>query len=344
MATHFDRWEKDPFFYAAEEVQESANRMESTYRTWLHSEKDTSGFWNIYELRRDLQTTLGTTKWQLEDFEKVVNPSNNNSSDDDSRDRHRDFMVAMESQIKKVEKSLNESAVSLGKPPLPWVQLDEGECNELALFLLGPSNVDKNFGRVLNSNQRADSLQDNNLLASAEHSQESPDAQECAHLDAKEKLTGHRRTASASADIGSWNILVSDDSLPLGSSNEKSDPPPHKVPSFSGFLNTMESATTKLKWSRNGYRKLKLVDRSEEADALPCSQQIMKGLNSGYERNKSCLEGGDYCYDKQLYGWYGAIQRQLQRSQYHVQYCRPVQVVLSMFLLFVIVIVTVQAV
>ena len=26
MASHFDRWEKDPFFSAAEEVQESADR------------------------------------------------------------------------------------------------------------------------------------------------------------------------------------------------------------------------------------------------------------------------------------------------------------------------------
>jgi len=26
MATSFDRWEKDPFFLAAEEVQESADR------------------------------------------------------------------------------------------------------------------------------------------------------------------------------------------------------------------------------------------------------------------------------------------------------------------------------
>lgn len=33
MATAFDRWEKDPFFYAAEEVQESTDR----YRFFLLS-------------------------------------------------------------------------------------------------------------------------------------------------------------------------------------------------------------------------------------------------------------------------------------------------------------------
>ncbi|KAI5393243.1 hypothetical protein KIW84_060385 [Lathyrus oleraceus] len=65
MATSFDRWEKDPFFNAAEEVQESADRMESTFRTWVHATKDTSSIWNPNELRRDLLTTLGTAKWQV---------------------------------------------------------------------------------------------------------------------------------------------------------------------------------------------------------------------------------------------------------------------------------------
>lgn len=40
-------------------------RMESSYRTWIHAIKDTSGSWNLEELRRDLQTNLGTTKWQV---------------------------------------------------------------------------------------------------------------------------------------------------------------------------------------------------------------------------------------------------------------------------------------
>jgi hypothetical protein len=36
MATSFDRWEKDPFFLAAEEVQESADRY-ALYRFNLPS-------------------------------------------------------------------------------------------------------------------------------------------------------------------------------------------------------------------------------------------------------------------------------------------------------------------
>lgn len=58
----------------------------------------------------------------------------------------------------------------------------------------------------------------------------------------------------------------------------------------------------------------------------------VKGIKICYEKSKSCLDGCDV-YDKQLYGWYGTIQRQLQRSQYHMQYSRPVQVVFSIILL-----------
>ena len=43
------------------------------------------------------------------------------------------------------------------------------------------------------------------------------------------------------------------------------------------------------------------------------------------EKSKSCLNTGDDCCNKQLYGWYGAAQRMWQRSQYQVQYSRPVQ-------------------
>jgi len=31
MASNFDRWEKDPFFNAAEEVQESADRYQFSF-------------------------------------------------------------------------------------------------------------------------------------------------------------------------------------------------------------------------------------------------------------------------------------------------------------------------
>lgn len=340
MASHFDRWEKDPFFSAAEEVQESADRMESTYRTWIHALKDTSGSWNCDALRRDLRTTLGTAKWQLEEFERAVRSSYNSNSADDARVRHHEFVIAIDSQIKKVENSLNESAVSQGKPPLPWVRLDEGEVNELAAFLSGPSISSagiahaKVHGVELQTPKWEEDV-NQSVLECSENLPHSEDGVLGEAID--EKFLGHRRTASASADIGAWQIAIGNDV-----SIKEPAPPPRRIPSYQGLLNAVESVK-ELKWPKNGYRKLKF---NQEADnALPRSQPPTRSINTCYERNKSGLDGCDDCYDKQLYGWYGAVQRQLQRSQYYMQYRRPVRLVLSVFLLiFLIVLVAVHTI
>ncbi|KAK9066772.1 hypothetical protein SSX86_014095 [Deinandra increscens subsp. villosa] len=303
MASHFERWEKDPFFPAAEEVQESADRMESTYRTLIHALKQPS-VWKTEELRRDLRTALGTAKWQLEEFERAVDDSYSESSCSGTKTRHGEFISAMESQISRVDKCLNESTVATKKPPRPWVRLDEGESKELALFLSGKPAETKN-------RELADQSTTENKF-----------------------ISKHRRTSSAgAADIGAWNITVAADDVSLGNVDGKTEQPPRKTPSFSGFLNNMEFAS----WSKNGYRKLKLADQK-----LPETQPVSRGINTCYERSKSCLESDDDCYQKQLHGWYGAIQRQLQRSQYYVQYNRQTQMIFwVLVLIFLFALVTV---
>ncbi|KAL5780134.1 hypothetical protein ACOSQ2_010871 [Xanthoceras sorbifolium] len=338
MSTSFDRWEKDPFFSAAEEVQESADRMESLYRTWIHAKKDNSSMWNSEELRRDLKTALGTAKWQLEVFARAVQSSYVKSSSDDSKDRHQEFIIAIEDQILKTENTLEESARSEGKASLPWVRLDEGECNELALFLSGLSASDDK-GLAKNRGRDNDIPKPTGQSSAPECSKNSIQFTEHNSVEAREeKLHGHRRTASASADISAWKIAINDDGNQQNSSNEQPTLPPRKIPSVAGFLNSMESAA-KLKWPKNGIRKWKAVDRFEEADnALLRSSQLTRGINACYEKSKSCLDSSDDCYDKQLYGWYGVIQRQLQRSQYQMQYSRPVQVTLWIVLLLCLIV------
>lgn len=47
------------------------------------------------------------------------------------------------------------------------------------------------------------------------------------------------------------------------------------------------------------------------------------------ERNKSCLSSCDeHTYNKKLYGWLGALHRQLQRSHYQIRYGHPIQLIL----------------
>ncbi|KAI4321064.1 hypothetical protein MLD38_034485 [Melastoma candidum] len=332
MASSFDRWEKDPFFSAAEEVQESADRMQSTYRTWVQAKKESFDKWNRVDLRRDLQTALGTTKWQLEEFERAVMSSYINRSTDDTKERHRDFIVAIEDQISSVQNSLEESALTGGELSPSWVHLDEGECNELASFLSGPSASVGLSAQV----KKDEKHQVSRKASMAEHSKNSG---EWASVDSREeKLCGHRRVASANPDIGAWNIAVGDDVCQQNSFNGHPPVPPRKIPSLSGFLNTMDSVT-KFKWPKKGFRKGKSVDSDQDADsALLKSTQLDRAMNKCFDRSKSCLDSCDDSYNKNLYGWCGAIHRQIQRSQYHVQYSRPVQLTFSVILLLCLIV------
>lgn len=314
MATNFDRWEKDPFFSAAEEVQESADRMESNYRTWLHEAKlDTSV--DLDDIRRDLQTSLGTAKWQLEEFERAVRSSYVDNSSKDVQTRHYQFIDAISNQIAKVENSLRETAVGDGKSgnALPWVRLDEGERDELAQFLTGFTSVELNH-----STEKRELEMVPDCVKSSCKSEESK---------ADKVHGGHRRTASA-AEFTSWQVPVVDEESQRNTSEgkTKTERGIPRIVSFSGFLNKMEPMT-KIKSSKNGFRKWKLADRHQASDTLPLqSPQLPRGIDECYERSKSCLDSCDESYDKHLYGWLGSFQRQIQRSQYQIQYGRPVKV------------------
>ncbi|OIW18676.1 hypothetical protein TanjilG_13428 [Lupinus angustifolius] len=137
VANSFDLWRKDSFFSAAEEVQESADIMESAYRAWLRRERSASTSGGLNELCRELQTALGTAKWQLEEFEKAVRLSYRHHGDDNTTSRHRQFISAIERQISQVEEALRESFSKEGKQPLRWVNLNEEERDDLAAFLSG---------------------------------------------------------------------------------------------------------------------------------------------------------------------------------------------------------------
>ncbi|CAN4115148.1 unnamed protein product [Withania somnifera] len=331
MGSYFDRWEKDPFFSAAEEVQESADRMESTYRTWIHALKDTSGRWNSDELWRDLRTTLGTTKWQLEEFERAACSSYDSTSTDDAKERHGEFVVAIDNQIKKVEKSLNESSLSQGNQ---WVCLDERELDELAVFLSGPSTSssfsDKSSVKVDEVEQKPALWEEDCKQGMPEYSKSSSNLVDGSQVEINdEKFPGHCKTASACGDIGAWKIAVADDIY-----GKQPASSPRKLPSIQGLLNCVESAM-KLKWSKNGYRKLRFnSDDHQESDyTLPSSHPLTRGINICCEKSKSCLGSCDESCQKQLNGWYGAVQRQLQRSQYYMKYNRPVQMGSSVVLL-----------
>ncbi|XP_051142921.1 uncharacterized protein LOC127259569 [Andrographis paniculata] len=153
VANTFDLWQKDVFFSAAEEVQQSADIMESSYRTWLKAKREGLTPRHLGELGRELQMALGTAKWQLEEFERAVRLSYQKNSDKNMIIRHKQFVSAIEDQISRIETAFRESLFVEGKKQFRWVDLDEEDCHDLALFLSGTPGTSKRIeGENINQN------------------------------------------------------------------------------------------------------------------------------------------------------------------------------------------------
>ncbi|KAH7306881.1 hypothetical protein KP509_22G035800 [Ceratopteris richardii] len=140
MTRDFHRWEVDPFFSAAEEVQDSADRLESVYRKWIHL-KSVGGDASVVESqRRELSTALGTAKWQLEEFERAVScsfPGDKDQVRHDGPSRHQQFVDALQTQIGTIEAALPSSENCTELKLHSALRLGDEEKDELELFLCG---------------------------------------------------------------------------------------------------------------------------------------------------------------------------------------------------------------
>ncbi|KAF5185124.1 Syntaxin/t-SNARE family protein [Thalictrum thalictroides] len=121
--------------------------MDSIFRIFWHEQSLVQGDPTDPKLissmeyhRRDLTTALGTTKWQLEDFERAVNIStfsDKSNMREDIISRHKQFIKAIEEQIVQVERSLGSSSATDSESSTHWMNLNEKDSDGLALFLSG---------------------------------------------------------------------------------------------------------------------------------------------------------------------------------------------------------------
>ncbi|XP_022753382.1 uncharacterized protein LOC111301735 [Durio zibethinus] len=222
VANSFDLWQKDAFFSAAEEVQESADIMESAYRMWIKERREGLKTADSAELCRELQTALGTAKWQLEEFDRAIRLSRGHRSDDITANRHRQFITAIESQIYRVEAALKQAFIEEGKQPLRWVNLDEEECDDLAMFLSGTSpSLQPSVANTLLENCHRGKDTDPNFNATCNGKmsevkifKDSGKDVECVidveDEDSSGRTTGTRRTWS-SPNFGALKIVIPDE-------------------------------------------------------------------------------------------------------------------------------------
>nr|ACN50184.1 clathrin-coat assembly protein-like protein [Annona cherimola] len=153
-----------------------------------------------------------------------------------------------------------------------------------------------------------------------------------------EESNGSTRTWS-SPDMGSWKIVIADEDTQRKSLETKPETQAHAF-GICGLITSVES-TTKSKWLRNNFRKVK-----GNEDLLP--NKVSNYLNSGgitrvaqgirmlTERSRNCFSSceGDSNVSrvKQLFGRVGGFKRQAQGIQYYPQFGRSLQIIIIIML------------
>ncbi|XP_073004445.1 uncharacterized protein [Typha latifolia] len=234
IGTSFDQWQKDAFFSAAEEVQESADKMESVYRMWMRDRSNGVGSEVFDELCRELHIALGTAKWQLEEFERAVKLSHEENKV--TVIRRTQFVAAIRDQISHIEKVLDDSLIEEGKEAMfHWVKLEEVERDELAAFLSAApqslqksKNTDasssKNTSKPIILSRAVDGYKDAFAVNKDVRYEVAPrEVQENDEICTQvEQLNDQRRTSSHGY-VRDWKIAIADEGDADGKSNEKSD-------------------------------------------------------------------------------------------------------------------------
>eukprot|EP00250_Pteridium_aquilinum_P019013 c24251_g7_i1 orf=534-1586(+) len=162
MAAVFSSWETDPFYAAAADIQESADRMESAYRNWLNRRalagEESADERSINFHNQEVTTALDTTKWQLEEFEKAVTDlaqRNTTLLGDDVSKRHFSFIGAIRSQIGLIEGMLHKCMDIRLLNTLHSGKLDAKERDQLEMFLSGCASfpLEKENGSLFTSSK-----------------------------------------------------------------------------------------------------------------------------------------------------------------------------------------------
>lgn len=345
----FEQWQKDGFFQAAEEVQESADLMESVYRTWMHERSSGASSEEVNDLQRELQTVLGTAKWQLEQFERAVNLSNDKYSlEEGTVARRRQFVVAIGDQISQVEKAINDSSTDNGRRGLNWVKLDDEERDDLVAFLSAPAQLSPET-KKRDSSYKSPSRQKNVLIGANDHRdaavvskdrhkfEVSP--REISNVESEacgltEQLNGHRINLRSSDDH--WKIDIDEkdgDKKMFPNRVEASS----QTTTLSGILKSTEFLT-RVRWFRNSLWKSKSDEHLPLRHDMPNNLDfrgitiLTQRFNGLTERSRSCFNS--WKENSRISGRMGGPHIQ---GQQHTQFGRSIRItlllVLSIFLI-----------
>lgn len=196
---------------------------------------------------------------QLEEFERAVHLSHGKySSEENTITRHRQFIAAIKNQIRDTESELNDSFTEEGKQPLSWVQLDEEERDDLALFL----------SPIPQPSQEAKDI-------TSYHEDVAVDSRDAKSLEPyKSGKCENDGLSQVARSNGSWEIQIDDEKRVDRKSVEMRQDIPSCLLNRFGIARSVEFVA-KLRWFRNSFWKAK----SEE------HLQLRRGLSTYLEFN-----------------------------------------------------------
>lgn len=203
---------------------------------------------------------------QLEEFQQAVQSSYGGRLAEEAKARHGQFVVAIGNQVSRIESSLRDSVSEGGQKELPWVQLDEGERDELAMFLRGSTTDGDRAGKDGEGMDLGLVMEEGRL----DFSRDLRHSDELGLHEKKEKGHRHLRSMSAGGDLGALKIVVANEGTRIqrGSSDGRMGLGLPRIVSFSDFIQTKESAS-RPKRSKNGFKKGKSRDCLQAMDMEP---------------------------------------------------------------------------
>uniref|UniRef100_A0A8R7P2A8 Syntaxin 6/10/61 N-terminal domain-containing protein n=1 Tax=Triticum urartu TaxID=4572 RepID=A0A8R7P2A8_TRIUA len=312
MAEGFGRWESDPLFPAAECVQDSADRMDGVYRLLLHEKKviqdDTSDakLHAPIQYERDVATALGTTKWQLEQFEREVNAaafSDKSTSRENAILKFRQFIRAIAEQISEVEESLKTLRTDFSRTPKSPYSSSEQDGDGLASFLSG-GNSHSHAYYSTDTNEITELKLDSAPMVNGYHSAQEHTTRELRYsgndVEGASKLQCSRGESASEGDHNGSTLCSLDADDSLGTSHHYKNKLSSQYRSFMRnlwFTNRDHQSFTKRR--KDG----EVVDGLRNGNILPPFNLRTSGRTT-------------YC-------WPELIKRTLSRSEYSTCYNHP---------------------
>lgn len=312
MAEGFGRWESDPLFPAAERVQDSADRMEGVYRLLLHEKKviqDDASDAKLHapiQYERDVTTALGTTKWQLEQFEREVNAAafaDKSTSRENAILKFRQFIRAIAEQISEVEESLKTLRTDFSRTPKSPYSSSEQDGDGLASFLSG-GNTHSHAYYSTDTDEITELKIDSPPMVNGYHSAQEHTTHELRYsgndLEGASKLQCSRGESASEGDHNGSTLYSLDAGDSLGTSHRYKN----KLSSqYRGFM-----------------RNLWFTNRDHESFTKRRKDgEVVDGLRNGNILPPFNLRTSG----RTIYCWPELIKRTLSRSEYSTRYSHP---------------------